>query len=143
MKIWIRVAILSLVPIAVILAITALTGGSRAQAQSNPSTIFTVQVGPGISFSPTLQNIDVNDTIHWEWSSPLIPHSTTSGTCSGFICTPDGMWNSGIQTAPFTFDVAFSNSGIYPYFCSFHGSSMQGMIFVGLNNKLYLPLIVR
>ncbi len=140
----IRVVIcLGLLLIAPILIPTIFTESLRAQAR--PSATFTVQVGPSdsISFSPATQEINVGDTTHWVWSSALIPHSTTSGTCSGLTCTSDGKWDSLMHTVPYSFDVTFNSTGVYPYFCSVHGSSMQGTIIVGLNNKTYLPLIIR
>jgi plastocyanin len=93
---------------------------------------FTVQVGPnnGFSFVPATQPTAPGDTLHWVWSSTTISHSTTSGTCSGSTCTPDGQWNSGIHNAPFSFDVTLAVPGTYPYFCSVHGAAMQGMIVV-------------
>ncbi len=131
MKIWIRVAILSLVPIAVILAITQMANGSRAQA-AGPCSPGSVGVDiANFSFTPPTQSIDVGDTICWTWVSGF--HSSTS---SG------SFWDSGQLSSPNSFEFTFSNSGIYPYFCSVH-PSMQGTILVGLNNKLYLPLILR
>lgn len=115
-----------------------------AQEQPHRTTVtHTIQVGPNNSmvFSPTVQTINVNDTITWEWSSTLIPHSTTSGSCSGFTCTPDSKWDSGIHTAPFSFDFQFATPGTYSYYCSVHGSSMQGTIIVVGN--IFLPLISR
>ncbi len=105
----------------------------------------TVQVGPNstISFSPTTQIVNAGDGVQWEWSSMLIPHSVVSGTCSGFTCTPDGKFTSGLPTtAPNSYDFTFSAPGVYPYYCGEHLSAMQGVIVV-VAPRLWLPLLVR
>jgi plastocyanin len=91
----------------------------------------TVQVGPGgaIVFSPAAVTINVGDTVHWVWGSNM--HSTTSGTCSGVTCTPNGMWDSGVHDAPHTFDFTFTGTGTFSYFCSVHGPfGMKGTVTV-------------
>jgi plastocyanin len=91
----------------------------------------TVQVGPGgaIAFSPAAVTINVGDTVHWVWGSDM--HSTTSGTCSGATCTPDGKWDSGVHNAPHTFDFTFTGPGTFAYFCTIHGTlGMTGTITV-------------
>jgi plastocyanin len=103
-----------------------------------------VQVGPNnsLAFVPATQTIVSGDTVHWVWSAPP-PHSTTSGTCAGSTCTPDGRWDSGVQNAPASFDVTLTTPGSYPYFCLVHGAAMQGTIVVGAATTLaaaVLPL---
>jgi plastocyanin len=85
----------------------------------------TVRVGPGgaDTFSPAAVTINVGDTVHWVWDSDF--HSTTSGTCPGGNCTPDGKWDSDIFNAPHTFDVTFTSPGTFPYYCIVH--AMGGM----------------
>ena len=58
-------------------------------------------------FSPEQIRIHAGDTVNWVWSDG--PHSTTSGT-----------WDSGVQTAPFSFPQTFTQPGIHLYHCS-HG----------------------
>ncbi len=105
---------------------------ARAQSPLAPATLSTVTVGPGgsLTFVPATQAIPVGETIHWVWASAAIPHSTTSGSCAGAMCTPDGQWDSGVHLAPFSFDVTFTTAGAFPYFCTVHGASMQGTILV-------------
>src|SRR5690242_15431362 len=92
----------------------------------------TVHVGPGFTntFNPATVNVNVGDSVTWTWETPST-HTTTSGTCVGFSCTPDGLWDSGFKTGPpdfvFTFNVA---PGTYNYFCSLHGSAMTGQVIV-------------
>jgi plastocyanin len=98
-------------------------------ARASQGTTFTVQVAPGGSlvFSPASQTIGIGDTVHWVWGGS--GHSTTSGN----PCTADGLWDSGVHPAGFTFDVTFPTAGTFNYFCSVHCSfGMTGTITVGL-----------
>src|SRR4051812_37922573 len=78
----------------------------------------TVHVAPGAisTFSPPTVNVNAGDTVTWTWDSATT-HTTTSGSCVGFSCTPDGLWDSGFKSGPpdfvFTFNVA---PGTYNYF---------------------------
>ncbi len=73
--------------------------------------------------------IAVGDTVEWTWTAGL--HSTTSGPCAT-TCTADGLWDSGANSAPFTFShtTSFAALGTYHYHCSVHGAMMQGDIVV-------------
>ncbi len=92
------------------------------------ATTFTVQVGPNNTFTfvPATVNIQVGDTVQWVWGSDF--HSTTSGS----VDNPDGIWDSDLQSAPFTFSHTFSSAGTFPYFCIAHGSccNMTGSVIV-------------
>jgi plastocyanin len=70
--------------------------------------------------------IRVGGTIEWVWVSGN--HSTTSGTCP-LGCVPDGLWDSGIGSG-MTFQHTFPTAGTFPYFCSVHGTMMQGTVVV-------------
>ena len=98
----------------------------------------TVSIGPGgthtfldpVSMTGT-STIAVGDGVTWNWAVGL--HSTTSGTCSGTVCTPNGTWNSGQHTAPFTYPptpLIFNTPGTFHYYCTYHGYLMQGDIVV-------------
>ena len=65
-------------------------------------------------------HIRVGDTINWVWSSRI--HSTTSGIPNA----PDGNWDSGAQTGPFTFSHTFTRTGTFPYFCVGHWQWRRG-----------------
>ena len=82
--------------------------------------------------------IAVGDTVQWTWSAGT--HSTTSGTCAA-TCTADGRWNSGQHSSPFTFShtATFATVGTYHYFCSVHGTMMQGDVIVV--EPEHLPII--
>ena len=83
---------------------------------SSRADIIQVQVGAsGSKFTPQDVSIKVGDTVHWVWVAGS--HSTTSGVPGN----ADGMWDSGIHSAPFTFDFTFLTAGTFNYFCSPHG----------------------
>jgi plastocyanin len=110
-----------------VLFVIALACGTAAAARA---ANFTVTVGPALSFSPAALTINANDTVTWTWTGTL-PHSTTSGSCGAFTCTPDGNWDSGIKTAPTAdFLHQFTTTGTFPYYCSEHGALMTGMVTV-------------
>jgi plastocyanin len=69
--------------------------------------------------------IHVGDTVRWNWVGGF--HSTTSGTCSGGNCHPDGQWDSGEGSGK-TFSFRFTQAGTYSYFCTVHGASMTGVV---------------
>jgi plastocyanin len=71
--------------------------------------------------------ISVGGTVNWRWVSGV--HSTTSGSCPGGGCSPDGNWNSGINSGG-TFMHTFTSAGTFPYFCEVHGAMMQGTVVV-------------
>jgi plastocyanin len=108
-------------------------GSATAQSVAAPEAVATVNVGNGsFTFSPVTQTVLVNDTVHWIWADTLT-HSTTSGSCSGTICTADGKWDSTLHTqSGFTFDQVFTQTGTYAYYCIQHGplSAMRGTIAV-------------
>jgi plastocyanin len=70
--------------------------------------------------------IHVGQTIQWNWLSGF--HSTTSGTCP-LGCVPNGLWDSGIVQNT-SFQHTFPTAGTYTYFCSVHGTMMQGTVIV-------------
>ena len=108
-------------------------GGNPTPTVTPQAAIATVDVGAGggnvfvdrVSGTNT-STIPVGGTVHWVWASAT--HSTTSGSCA-VSCTPDGNWDSGIQTGA-TFDHIFPTAGTFPYFCQVHGAMMTGTVIV-------------
>ncbi|HET9793192.1 MAG TPA: putative Ig domain-containing protein [Thermoanaerobaculia bacterium] len=109
----------------------AMTGwGATANVNVSNDTFTDTTSG-----SPTT-TIHEGDVVHWHWSNSN--HSTTSGTCSGGggaygspSCTPNGQWDSGIQSSGFDFSHTFSTAGSFAYFCLNHGTmGMTGTIVV-------------
>jgi plastocyanin len=87
-----------------------------------------VNIGPGIAFSPSTITINAGETVNWVWMSG--PHSTTSGSCPGGVCAPDGIWDSMIHSPPQTFSHTFPAAGTFTYYCRVHLASMQGTVVV-------------
>ncbi len=71
--------------------------------------------------------INAGDSVMWTWNAGN--HSTTSGSCAAG-CTPNGTWDSGVKNSGSTFTQAFPTAGTFTYYCSVHGSMMQGTIVV-------------
>ncbi len=96
-----------------------------AAASSRAATV-TVQVGPGgsMSFSPASVDIQIGDTVQWNWASG--PHSVRSGTQQ----QPSNILSSGTQSPAFSYSHTFPTAGTVPYFCEVHGNMMSGTVSV-------------
>jgi len=84
----------------------------------------TVDVGPGgaLMFSPSTVSIHVGDTVKWVWMSG--PHTTTRTQGAE-------TWDSGIASAPNTFEHTFTQAGTFPYVCTIHQAlGMTGAVVV-------------
>jgi plastocyanin len=101
--------------------------GSKDLATAAGAMTASVNVGPGISFSPSSVTIARGGTVTWTWSGGIM-HSVTSGTCSG-TCTADGKFTSSTQAGG-TFQFTFDTSGDFPYFCLVHGAMMTATVHV-------------
>lgn len=108
---------LSRLPLALLLSLSALAGSAAAQ------TTHTVNLN-AFSFSPANLTIDLGDTVRWTWVTGS--HNVVSGTNG----VPDGAFSSGTPTfPPKTFSVTFNQGFLtsnprschrYDYFCSVH-----------------------
>lgn len=84
-----------------------------------------------IAYQPATLNIHVGQTVMWRNSEgSMIPHTTTSGSCSGGTCTANGMWDSPQLNPGGTFSFSFASAGTFTYYCRVHGAAMQGRIVV-------------
>jgi plastocyanin len=103
-------------------------------ATPTPPAAQTAQVNIGSDFfqdqasGNSTTTIHVGDSVKWTWIGS--PHSTTSGSCSGGGCSPDGHWDSNINNSGHTFTFAFSQAGTFPYYCRVHLSAMTGSVVV-------------
>lgn|GEM_PF-4960862 len=100
----------------------------------------TVQVqvaANGLTFTPQNVTINVGDTVEWVWVGS--GHSTTSGTPGN----PDGIWDSGVHNAPFTFSFTFTTPGTFPYFCTPHGGCCGMIGSVTVNEEVDTVTITR
>jgi plastocyanin len=101
------------------------------------SATFDVNVGPGLSFSPSSVTITQGDTVRWVWQGAS--HTSTSNTNTG----PE-VWDSGIL-ATGTFSHTFTTAGNWPYYCSVHsspgGSAMNGVVHVLASAPAPTPML--
>ena len=90
------------------------------------ATTVTVHVGTGggLTFTPNPVTIAPGDTVQWIWDAS--GHSVTSGSCPP--CTPDGMFDTGLQNTGFMFSFTFNSAGTFPYYCSRHTTMMTGTV---------------
>lgn len=104
----------------------AMDEGGLFTGREESAAAVTANVSVGnFFFSPSTVNINQGDKVHWAWISGT--HTTTSGTCPGGNCTPDGVWDSGTKSSG-SFEFTFNAAGNFPYFCEVHGSSMTGRV---------------
>ena len=98
--------------------------------QATPSApgVVTV-VMRNIAFNPSTVMIHVGQTVTWR-NDDTAPHTTTSGSCPGGVCTPAAGWDSGTLNPGQSFAHQFTTTGTFPYFCRIHGAMMQGTIVV-------------
>ena len=84
----------------------------------------TVNVGPGIAFSPSSVTVAPGEKVTWVWAGAL--HSSTSDSQIGAE-----VWDSGI-IATGSFSHTFTTPGTYPYYCQLHsvpgGTAMNGTV---------------
>jgi len=79
--------------------------------------------------NPAITTINVGDTVEWDWVEGT--HSTTSGSCQGESCSPDGLWSSRSDlTAGATFSYTFNTAGTFTYYCIPHMGTMLGTVIV-------------
>ena len=71
----------------------------------------TVQVGPGIAFSPSTVTVAPGEAVIWDFQGF---HTSTSDTSSG----PE-VWDSGFLSSG-TFSHTFTTPGSYPFYCRVH-----------------------
>jgi plastocyanin len=93
-------------------------------AHADTITVHVGQAGPpfGTTFSPDPVFIAPGDTVEWVWDAS--GHSVTSGT----VPVPDGMFDTGLQSAGFIFSFTFPSAGTFPYFCTRHLAMMTGTV---------------
>ncbi len=78
------------------------------------------------TFDPALLTINVGDTVNWRNSS-FLQHTVTSGN----VCSPSGLFNSGVIDPDIVFSYTFTSTGAFNYFCIIHClSGMRGTVTV-------------
>jgi plastocyanin len=87
----------------------------------------TVQVqvgGDGPVFTPSGVTIQPGDTVQWNWDYTPNGASVTSGI-SG---RPNGLFDSGVHSAPYSFSHTFTSVGSFDYFCRMLPAQMTGSV---------------
>jgi plastocyanin len=75
-------------------------------------------------FSPLIVRIQPGETVEW----------TMDGRAAHTVQADDGSWDSGDLQPGEDFDHTFTEPGVFPYFCRYHGapgSGMAGIVVVG------------
>ena len=121
------------VKFAFVICLLALLSLARAGA----ATIDVQVAASGLQFTPQDVTINVGDTVRWTWVGS--GHSTTSGTPGN----PDGLWDSGVQNAGFTFSFTFTTAGVFNYYCSPHGLCCGMIGSVSVNDEIDTVTITR
>jgi plastocyanin len=114
------------VPVTAVATPTTSPAGPTPTPTPPAGITATVNIGQGgehvfvdVATGTNTTTIHVGDTVHWVWVDSF--HSTTSDT---------GVWDSGQNATPHTFDRQFTSAGSFPYHCTVHGPSMNGTVVV-------------
>ena len=99
----------------------------------NPNRIVLVGPNGTNAFFDTVDlgtntTILVGTTVQWDWAQGASFHSTTSGSCTNTLCSPDGEWGSLVDNYPYSFTHTFNTPGTFQYYCQIHGVMMQGAV---------------
>ncbi len=82
-----------------------------------------------MAFNPVTITIRVGQQVTWR-NDDSVPHTTTSGSCSGNGCSPMPGWDSGTLYRGQSFSHRFNTAGTFHYYCRIHGATMQGSVVV-------------
>ena len=120
------------------IATVALLGALNARGGTFEVTIQSGGGASGLEHhdDPPLLTIRPGDTVRWTWNDTA-NHSVVSGQGNGL--KRDGLFDSGVQRAPFTFSVTFPNVGKFPYYCGVHAPNNQGGTFPEITVKTPAP----
>jgi len=75
-------------------------------------------------------SIDAGDTVVWDFSGALIPHTTTECGSSCDAPSDAPLWTSGTVSDGRTYSYTFSQPGTYLYYCQIHPDIQRGRIIV-------------
>ncbi len=87
----------------------------------------TVDVGPGMSFSPSDLTVEVGETVEWVWVGGT---HNVNGSANTFPNNPDS-FGSGDPESDATYSFTFVIAGHYDYRCDPHSPYMAGTVTVG------------
>ena len=74
--------------------------------------------------------ITAGDTVLWNLSTAITPHTTTDCGSSCDSPTASPLWDSGVVNAGGMYSFTFNSPGTYPYYCAVHPTLMYGRIVV-------------
>jgi hypothetical protein len=76
--------------------------------------------------------VSVGDTVVWDFSPAVEPHTTThcGASCSSPVPKAQALWHSGVISDGSTFEYTFSSPGEYLYYCQVHPLEQLGKIIV-------------
>jgi len=137
-----------LVPIVILMLLVTPISGAIVQAQQSitvympmvqlggetvPGAVTqVVSVGPGLTFSPALGEIQAGDVVRWEWAEAFhTVNSGVNGVSDGLFCSPDDQNCDNNPASPMgaVYEKQFNTPGTFPYFCRIH-PGMEGEIVV-------------
>jgi plastocyanin/LysM repeat protein len=98
-----------------------------AEPTSTATSGQAIVVMRNLAFNPADVTIHVGQTVVWQ-NQDSVAHTTTSGSCSGNVCTPSPGWDSGILNPGQSFSHTFNAAGTFTYYCKIHGAAMQGVV---------------
>ncbi len=78
------------------------------------------------SFNPSAITVTQGDTVVWR-NDGAFTHTSTSGTAP----VADGLWDTGFLGSGASASVPMGSTGLFPYFCSIHTTTMHGSVTVG------------
>ena len=81
-------------------------------------------VASGMTFTPSVLNINPGDTVQWNNVSGF---HNVNGTQATYPSNPESFGN-GPASAPWTYTHVFNTVGTYNYHCDVHGTGMSGTI---------------
>ena len=118
--------------------------GSRAPTPAAAATT-TIMVGDVYFCAPEFNlmvcetEINVGDTVVWDFTPSEVEHTTTDCGVSCDSPTQTPLWDSGPMdgaSVPPTFSYTFDQAGVYNYFCRFHPAAQLGRIIVTAEEAL-------
>jgi plastocyanin len=96
-----------------------------AQGITSMAATVEVQVGRGL-YTPYEVTIRPGDTVRWVWRSDVQKEVSVTSGMSG---RPNGLFDSGLRRALYTFSYTFNDPGRFDYFCRVC-PEMEGIVLV-------------
>lgn len=117
------------VVLAMILGGVACGGGSSNDNNPPAPNAITIMVKstPTLEFKPRVDTVAQAGTVTWSWEAGSQDHNVISTGSPSFTsngtATLPGTQDVDWFDAPHQYQFSFSNTGIYKYYCSTHGTS--------------------